>query len=314
MSDYLVEPLNAPPAATPGVGVQAGVQGPVTYAQAVIVYGAGGISGIFIYSGTPTAGNLVGSWAASAGIDQFGNSYPAGLEIGESGVEPILITNAGGQGQIQFLNSGFAPGYIYGYASGSGDSQFASVAMISPINDVTGFGDAVQDTLNSSDSGSSSNPSANRVLTYSDANGVGHALYIGNNQGLYLPTVNNLAAVKPGTGTSNTNAAFPEQWNAVNLASGWSAVGNGIFYRLQPDSNTVLVVGGATRSSFSTTTQLSSGALPSAYRPINPWNIGGCGIPGRAGAEIGTNGIISAVPNGTPCTEVDISGVYPLTL
>src|ERR1700749_277947 len=125
MSDYLVEPLNAPPAATPGVGVQAGVQGPVTYAQAVIVYGAGGISGIFIYSGTPTAGNLVGSWAASAGIDQFGNSYPAGLEIGESAVEPILITNVGGQGQIQFLNAGFSPGYIYGYASGSGDREFA---------------------------------------------------------------------------------------------------------------------------------------------------------------------------------------------
>lgn len=38
-------------------------------------------SGIFLYNGTPAAGNLVGSWTAAAGTDQFGNAYDIGLNI-----------------------------------------------------------------------------------------------------------------------------------------------------------------------------------------------------------------------------------------
>src|SRR5581483_7878803 len=39
-------------------------------------------AGIFVYSGTPAAGNLVGSWAPVAGTDGYGNAYPAGLAVG----------------------------------------------------------------------------------------------------------------------------------------------------------------------------------------------------------------------------------------
>jgi hypothetical protein len=35
-------------------------------------------AGVFVYSGTPAAGNLVGSIAASGGTDGFGNNYLAG--------------------------------------------------------------------------------------------------------------------------------------------------------------------------------------------------------------------------------------------
>lgn len=38
-------------------------------------------SGIFIYSGTPANGNLIGSWAGAAGTDGFGNAYPQGFNI-----------------------------------------------------------------------------------------------------------------------------------------------------------------------------------------------------------------------------------------
>lgn len=37
--------------------------------------------GIFLYSGTPAAGNLIGSWTSAAGTDGFGNSYSAGLTL-----------------------------------------------------------------------------------------------------------------------------------------------------------------------------------------------------------------------------------------
>jgi hypothetical protein len=45
----------------------------------LIVGGPGG--GLFVYSGTPATGNLIGSWAGAAGTDAFGNAYPAGLNV-----------------------------------------------------------------------------------------------------------------------------------------------------------------------------------------------------------------------------------------
>jgi len=37
--------------------------------------------GLFFYSALPALGNMTGSWASAAGIDAYGNAYPAGLEI-----------------------------------------------------------------------------------------------------------------------------------------------------------------------------------------------------------------------------------------
>ena len=38
-------------------------------------------AGIFLYNGVPALGNLVGSWAITAGSDSFGNAYRAGLNV-----------------------------------------------------------------------------------------------------------------------------------------------------------------------------------------------------------------------------------------
>lgn len=38
-------------------------------------------AGIFIYSGAPANGNLIGSWAGAAGTDAFGNAFPQGFSI-----------------------------------------------------------------------------------------------------------------------------------------------------------------------------------------------------------------------------------------
>jgi hypothetical protein len=47
----------------------------------IVTAPAGAYAGIFIYSPTPALGNLIGSWAAQAGTDPFGNSYPQGLNV-----------------------------------------------------------------------------------------------------------------------------------------------------------------------------------------------------------------------------------------
>lgn len=41
----------------------------------------GSNAGIFIYSPAPALGNLIGSWTAQAGVDQYGNLYPKGLSV-----------------------------------------------------------------------------------------------------------------------------------------------------------------------------------------------------------------------------------------
>jgi hypothetical protein len=62
--------------------------------------------GIFIYNGTPALGNLVGSWAPTAGTDKFGNVYRAGLEI-QNGLLAIQDP-----GSIEFFSGSTTTGKI----------------------------------------------------------------------------------------------------------------------------------------------------------------------------------------------------------
>lgn len=52
-------------------------------------------SGIFIYSGTPAAGNLIGSWAGNAGTDAHGNPYPQGISITQGSISSPVIGTTG---------------------------------------------------------------------------------------------------------------------------------------------------------------------------------------------------------------------------
>ena len=51
----------------------------VLQVQTLIIAGPSG--GLFVYNGTPAAGNLIGSWAAAAGIDAYGNTFPQGINV-----------------------------------------------------------------------------------------------------------------------------------------------------------------------------------------------------------------------------------------
>ena len=61
---------------------------------AVVIQSGGNFQGLFIYSGTPASGNLIGSWSATAGTDPFGNKYPAGLYATQGQLFGMLINGS----------------------------------------------------------------------------------------------------------------------------------------------------------------------------------------------------------------------------
>ncbi len=76
----------------------------VVEASTVIISTIGPNSGIFVYSGVPATGNLVGSWTSVAGTDSFGNAYDAGLTL-YSTTGLINISTAGGDVITQWLDT-----------------------------------------------------------------------------------------------------------------------------------------------------------------------------------------------------------------
>lgn len=53
----------------------------ILQAVTVIVSGASPTTGIFVYSPSPGAGNLVGSWTATTGTDPYGNTFQDGIAV-----------------------------------------------------------------------------------------------------------------------------------------------------------------------------------------------------------------------------------------
>ena len=74
--DGLRRPINAPPGVQPVPGVQPGSSGLVR-AHVVIVSGSKG--GVFVYSGAPGPGALIGTVTGSSGVDAYGNVYQQGI-------------------------------------------------------------------------------------------------------------------------------------------------------------------------------------------------------------------------------------------
>lgn len=98
-------------------------------------------SGLFFYSGTPAAGNLIGSWATAPGSDQFSNAFTEGLNVGSSMVPQVLVIpgSTGGQGSsIAFpFNTADDTGstVILGQLVNQGlANQYLQLAIEGPVN------------------------------------------------------------------------------------------------------------------------------------------------------------------------------------
>jgi hypothetical protein len=93
-----VPPLNAPPPAAPGVGVQPGQTPAVEFARIVVLYGTGQI-GLFVYEGSPAAGNPPVAYIVPPGVttDLYGNTLPVagGIVSSDPGVSFAALLDGG---------------------------------------------------------------------------------------------------------------------------------------------------------------------------------------------------------------------------
>jgi hypothetical protein len=127
--------INAPAGQATPVGVQPGVSSGIVNAHYVIVSGTGG--GLFIYSGTPAAGNPPVIAATAANTDPFGNNVrPANAAPGAE----VAVLGTGGT-FVQMAVIGGTPFLVFG----SGAASETQAALISP--GTTGSGSSEQDTL-----------------------------------------------------------------------------------------------------------------------------------------------------------------------
>jgi hypothetical protein len=105
------------PAAPTQTAVTPGTSGPVVRARQVIVSGPG-VDGVFVYNGTPAAGNPPVAWVTSGTTDPYGNSLPdSGIVSAGSSAGPYSALRGG---SVQVLAHGqVEPGGMSSAGNGS---------------------------------------------------------------------------------------------------------------------------------------------------------------------------------------------------
>lgn len=308
--DQLYPPLNAPPGQQAIPGVQPGVSNAVVVAQVLIVFGPRG--GIFIYSPTPGPGNLVGSWAAAAGTDLFGNPYTKGLTIGSpssSSPQVRLIPSAGGPGSQAAIEFTLSPTSFFSNQpniQGLSPGSIGELIISGPALAQAGFTDFVQHVYSTY-----SAVPATMQANYRDISGTFHTYMSLSCSGTTIQA-GSIVAVTPGTG-SPAVPATPETWHPISLAAGWSTLGGFPVpsYRLLPDGN-VQVAGLATHAAFGANIALSGAPVSAAYTPLTSQFIAAA-EPGAAGLLVDPSGNWTAT-TGVATGTVSFTGAYPVNL
>jgi hypothetical protein len=154
-------------------------EGSITTSSVII---EGSTGNILIYSGTPSTGDLVGSWAGAAGSDGHSNSYPAALCVGLASGPQIQIGLNGSNAGIVRINMG-SSSFLGGEVNGDviGSPTYASMGIIGPASTAAGHGDYVEEAFNSANSSGTS--TANWQIYYVDTTGAGHLVAVVNSSG-----------------------------------------------------------------------------------------------------------------------------------
>lgn len=250
-----------------------------------------GSVGLFVYAGTPGAGNLVGSIASTSGTDQFGNTYLAGITSYDPGVSNNVVNLFAGI--ISLTNTGFATqvGASISFAN-------ASMSLIGARNAIA---------------------FANEILLAGGASG-GTVTRIQGSDG--SPAF--LKTCEP------NNFGASTAWHSLSgFNTGWS-VGQQVRYRLTVDNMVEihfidLVHDGVTADPDGTQILSSANGLPAGFRPAsfpmripvytNQIRVIATGPPttsSSAGLEIQTNGAINCFGIAQAATRVDGFGRFPL--
>lgn len=235
-------------------------------------------SGLLIYSGTaPANGNLVGSISPAGGTDPYGNTYPAGYFFTNGTLEFLATveTYLGSLIPDIRLVTGSATEsvnfHIGAASTGSAGNAGLIAEIVGPATNVNNdacFIELQSGTNNGTGDASLSLTYAGNVITGTHQ---AEGLFLGSG-GMELFGVQSLNAVKPGTGTSNTNPFQIESWNALSglYVNGWSDFGSPYQtgrYQQEPGGGGRTWLDGMIKpGTYVNNTTLFT--LPSAYAPL----------------------------------------------
>lgn len=267
--------------------------------------------GVFEYSGTPAAGNLVASFAPVAGVDSFGNSYSAGLSVGAAGAAGVRCGFSGTTGLIFWPNT--VPNISLDAKAqsnhqGSGTGQVAFLTLGSAI-DATQNDGAYCNLFSSSADGTQN---AHATLSYQDPTSAVHSyVQVSALGGLFTGLATGLHPAG-GTPYSRSNPAVAETWQNPVFGAGWTtgtfAGGvRSLHYRLDADGYGLIV---GTFHSNNAAPAATIFTLPTGYfdptdiQPI-PVITNNAGTFGVNGLQISSAGAVSLVNNLT-AANVDV--------
>lgn len=254
-------------------------------------------SGLFIYNGTPAAGNLIASIAAAGGTDSFGNTYLSDI-VSYQGLGFVALSSG------NLLSGLTADGYSKAGLVGSGGVN--TLYATSPV-DSTSFPNPADHSL----------IGGTRTVTPQSAAGFPHHEFDGT---LWL----NDPAIKA---VNNANTWTPETWHTPTFAANWATTGTlngnstfqGMQYRKDAEDNVWISGGAVSSGAGGTVFTLPSGYLNSSRRHLLPCWI----FDSSAGTTIGSfaqvteTGVVNIAASLTGVTiatgdQVYINGKFPL--
>jgi len=250
------------------------------------------------YSGVPGLGTLFVAIADSAGVDSYGNAYPAGITI-FTGTESINFSASGGSVIATWktgnVNEQVAP-FIIADRVGAVPLAYERFRFVGPINS------AQQDEVEIHIHGSTDNsalPAAGIMYYWTppgQAGGTAFQMLGWDYTGGKL--TGKTVATQPGTGTTVNNPAQDEIWHIPTLQAGWGAGSNSggiqqLRYRLLPTNEVELQ--GVIHSTSATPASVMF-ILPAGYTP--PSTVQRMGIIINKGGGVIADDIVDFHPGG----------------
>lgn len=213
-------------------------------------------AGIFFYSPSPGTGNLILSFAAAPGTDQFGNDYPRGTGLFQAdtvtGNEHNLLTGAASEG---------VPAQLYTFVDNPGAANEQMQVNLQSAQSTSMRDRAIIALLSAA--ADLSQPNAIGQLGYIKAGGTTiFPMLSWGPGGIFSIGTTNAAA----PGASPASPAVAATWQLASLQNGWGLSGTGFAqYKLYSDNTVGVRFGGLVPGTIADGTEVW--AIPAAYTP-----------------------------------------------
>ena len=275
-----------------GLSWQGGWDEPGVLSVVIVASGSPG-TGVFVYSGTPGAGNGPIGWITASATDPYGNTVQPGIMLAEASAsgnaEGGLIWNTATPGAAEPLLALY-PDATVGF---TGNSPFVLGRVFNRglVNELLAL------ALGGGGTAGSSPVQVELFSQSKDGTGLGHVSFFdwASTNLICDVNVNGIVAANPGS--ANTL----ETWHSLSLTTvaGSGNGVNGFRYKAMPDDTLQLEWDLATNSVGNNVTIAT---LPSAWRPATAHNIASGSYGGSTGLTTGANPHFAVNTSGTIVT------------